>query len=212
MYIYDGTCNRGEEAALNEIMQTLEAEPTESTTSTSLVSVTNDNNIPAQREKLAILVSIGKTKEAIGVQLTHDQVKRLSDNDVQKYSKRYEACIGNKTTETLVDSFIMLYSKAVGKLVSIDDVKALQEELNKDYIITQELSTLAGGLALRFGRFLALANTALITAKHIVFEKANVCNVSPTPPNTPTLTHPTRDSDGYPLEGVDEVGSDLIEI
>ena len=196
-----------EETALNEILQTLEAEPTESTTSTSLVSVTNDDNIPAQREKLAIMVSMRKSKEAIGVQLTHDQVKRLSDKDVQKYSKRYEAYIGNKTTEALVDSFIMLYSNAVGKLVSIDNVKALQEELNKDYIITQELSTLAGGLALRFGRFLALANTALITAIHIVFEKGSACNVPPTPPNTPT-----RDSDGYPLEGVDEVGSDLIAI
>ena len=198
-----------EEAAFNaEVMELLEAEPTESTTSAnSLVSITNDDNIPAQREKLAILVSTGKSKEAIGVQLTHDQVKRLSDKDVQKYSKRYETYIGNKTTESLVDSFIMLYSKAVGKLVSIDDVKALQEELNKDYIITQELSTLAGGLALRFGRFLALANTALITAKQIVFEKGNNHNVPPTPPNTPT-----RDSDGYPLEGVDEVNSNLIEI
>ena len=79
-------------------------------------------------------------------------------------------------------------------VVSIDDVKELQKELNNDYIINQELSTLAGGLALRFGRFLALANTALITAKHIKFD------VPPTPPNTPT-THPTRDSEGYPLEG-----------
>ena len=33
-------------------------------------------------------------------------------------------------------------------MVSIDDVKKLQEELNNDYIINQELSTLAGGLAL----------------------------------------------------------------
>ena len=100
----------------------------------------------------------------------------------------------------------MLYSKGIGRVVSIDDVKALQEELNMDYIITQELSTLAEGLALRFGRFLALANAALITAKHIKFE------TPPTPPNTPTLSHPTRDNDGYPLEGVDEVDSDLIEI
>ena len=200
----------GEEAALNEVMQMLEAQPVESTSSQTsanpLVSVTNGNNIPAQREKLAILVSTGKSKEAISVQLTHDQVKRLSDKDVQKFSKRYEAYIGNKTTQALVDSFIMLYSKVVGRVVSIDDVKALQEELNMDYIITQELSTLAGGLALCFGRFLALANTALITAKHIKFE------TPPTPPNTPTLTHPNRDNDGYPLEGVDEVGSDLIEI
>ena len=127
------------------------------TTSTLLVSVTNDDNIPAQREKLAILVSTGKSKEAIG------------NSGFDWKSQR-----GHRPSE-----------------------------LNKDYIITQELSTLAGGLALRFGRFLALANTALITAKHIVFE---------TPPNTPTPTHPTRDSDGYPLEGVDEVGSDFIAI
>ena len=99
----------------------------------------------------------------------------------------------------------MLYSKVVGKVVQIDDVKALQEELNLDYIITQELSTFAGGLALCFGRFLALANTALITAKHI---KSETPPTPPTPPNTPT----TRDSDGYPLEGVDEVDSNLIEI
>ena len=194
-----------EGAAFNEIMQVLEAEPTESTTSANpLVSITNDDNIPAQREKLAILVSTGKSKEAIGVQLTHEQVKRLSDKDVQKYSKRYEAYIGNKTTGALVDSFIMLYSRGIGKVVPIGDVQALQEELNQDYIITQELSTLAGGLALRFGRFLALANAAVITAKHIKFE------TPPTPPNTPTA-HPTRDNDGYPLEGVDEVDSNLLE-
>ena len=99
----------------------------------------------------------------------------------------------------------MLYSKGIGMVVSIDDVKALQKELNQDYIINQESSILAGGLAFRFGRFLALANTALITAKYIKFE------TPPTPPNTPT-THPTRDSEGYPLEGFDEVDSNLVEI
>ena len=93
-----------EKAALDEVMQLLEAEPVDTTSSNPLVSVTNDDNIPAQSEKLAILVSTGKLKEAIGVQLTHEQVKRLSDKDVQKYSKRYEAYIGNKTTDSLVDS------------------------------------------------------------------------------------------------------------
>ena len=71
-----------EEAAINKVMQMLEAQPVDTT------SVTNDDQIPAQREKLAVLVSTGKSKEAIGVQLTHEQVKCLSDKDVQKYSKR----------------------------------------------------------------------------------------------------------------------------
>ena len=197
--------NPEEKAALNEVMQLLEVEPVDTTTSTSLVSVTNDDDIPAQREKLAVLVSTGKSKEAIGGQLTHDQVKRLSDKDVQKYSKRYEAYIGNKTTESLIDSFIMLYSKGVGMVVSIDDVKKLQEELNNDYAINQELST----LALRFGRFLALANTALITAKHIKFETPPTTLIKFGKDETP-LIHPTRDSEDYPLEGFDEVDNNLV--
>ena len=48
-----------DEAAFKEIMQVLEAEPTEAPTANPLVS----NNIPAQREKLSILVSTGKSKE-----------------------------------------------------------------------------------------------------------------------------------------------------
>ena len=105
------------------------------------------------------------------MQLTHEQVKRLSDKVVQKYSKRYEAYVGNKTTDSLIDSAIMLFSKGAGLVVSIDDVKDLQKELKNDYIINQELSSLAGGLALRSGRWLALANAALITTKHIKFER-----------------------------------------
>ena len=190
-----------ENAALNEVMQLLESQPVDTTSSYPLVSVTNDDNIPAQREKLAILVSTGKSKEAIGVQLTHDQVKRLSDKDVQKYSKRYEAYIGNKTTDSLIDSTLMLSTKGVGLVVSIDDVNELQKEIKNDYIINQELLSLAGDLALRCGRWLALANAVFITTKHIKFEKETEYDV---PPNTP-ITHPTRDSEGYPLEGFDEV-------
>ena len=188
--------------AWNEVMQLLEAEPVDTTFANPLVSLTNDDNIPAQREKLAILVSTGKSKEAIRVQLTHEQVKRLSDKDVQKYSKRYEAYIGNKTTDSLIDSALMLLTKGVGLVVSIDDVNELQKELKNDYIINQELSSLAGGLALRCGRRLALANAALITTKHIKFEKETEYDVPPPPPPPNT---PTRDSEGYPLEGFDEV-------
>ena len=60
-----------DEAALNEVMQLLEVQPVDTTSAASLVPFTNDDQIPAQREKLAILVSTGKSKEAIGVQLTH---------------------------------------------------------------------------------------------------------------------------------------------
>ena len=151
-------------------MQMLKVSPDSSTP--SAVPLISSNDTPAHRERLAVLVSTGKSKEAIGVQLTHDHVTRLSDKDVEKYCKKYEAYAGNKTTESLIDSFLMLVSQGVGQVVSIDDVKKLQKELKNDYIINNELSSFAGKLALRCGSLLAVANAALITTKHIDF---NAC-------------------------------------
>ena len=188
-----------EQKTLNEVMQMLEATPDTSGPASGLTSlVTPGNDIPAKREKLAILVSTGKAKEAIGVQLTHEQVKRLSDKEVEKYNKRQEAYIGSKTTESLIDSFLMLISKGLGMVVKIDDVEKLQQDLKNDYIINHELSSLAGGVALSCGRWLALANAALITTKHVQLE------AEPEQPDLMDL-HPSRDKKGYPLEGLDEV-------
>ena len=169
-----------------EVTALLEAEPKS--------SPAPDPDIPALREQLSVLVSTGKCKEAIGVNLTHDQVKRLEDKDVMKYSKGYETYVGPKTTETLIESILSFSVKALNMAVKIKDSNALQNELENDYIITKELSDLSGSIALRCGRLLALANAFLITAKHVDFSSDNE-----------THHHPSRDSDGYPLTGVDEV-------
>ena len=50
-------------SVLNKVVQLLEAEPSNSPS-------LSQPDIPALREELAILVSTGKLKEAIGVQLT----------------------------------------------------------------------------------------------------------------------------------------------
>ena len=72
---------------MDEVMNLLEVEP-----AAALPAPGPD--IPALREKLAILVSTGKCKEAIGTNLTHEQVRWLEDKDVMKYSKRYETYVG----------------------------------------------------------------------------------------------------------------------
>ena len=184
-----------------DIMEFLEAEPTPD--SLGLASLAPGNDIPAKREKLAVLVSTGKAKEAVGVQLTHDQVKRLSDKDVEKYHKRQEAYIGSKTTESLIDSLLMLFNKGLGMVVKVDDIEKLQQDLKNDYIKNHELSSLAGGVALSCGRWLALANAALITTKHVQLETEPGPNLMDL--HTEPATHPSRDKEGYPLEGIDEV-------
>ena len=80
----------GEDAALADIMNLLQTEPEPSGPAGGLVPTAPGPDIPALREQLAVLVSTGKAKEAIGVELTHEQVKRLSDKEVKKYTKCYE--------------------------------------------------------------------------------------------------------------------------
>ena len=99
-------------------------------------------DIPAMREQLAVLVSTGKAKEAIGVNLTHEDVKRLTDKDVEKYSKRYQTFIGSKTTESLIGSVVDLYAYAASAMLNIKDVDRLKEDLKKDFTISKELTLL----------------------------------------------------------------------
>ena len=173
------------DAVIAEVMNLLEAEP-----AAALPAPGPD--IPALREQLAILVSTGKCKEAIDVNFTHEQVRRLEDKDVMKHYKRYETYVGARTTETLIENFLAFSAKALSLVVNLKDTKALQDELKNDYIITKELSNLSGNIALRCGRLLAVANAFLIPAKHVDFSAEEP-------------RHPSRDSDGYPLAGLDEV-------
>ena len=178
-----------EENVMAEVMNLLEAEPAADLPADL---TTAGPDILAIREQLAILVSTGKCKEAIGVNLTQER-RRLDDKDVMKYCKRYESYVGARTNETLIEGFLVFSIKALSLVVRIKDTEALHNELKKDFIITKELSDLSGGLALRFGRLLAVANAFLITAKHVVFKAEE------------EPRHPSRDSDGYPLAGQDEV-------
>ena len=103
--------------------------------------------------------------------------------------------VKNKTYKGFVDRDPHIYV--------IDDIEKLQQDLKNDYIINHELSSLAGGVALSCGRWLALANAALITTKHVQLETEPDLNLMDL--HTEPATHPSRDKEGYPLEGIDEV-------
>jgi len=157
---------------MDEVRAILEAKPTNAPVAVS-------NNIPALREELAILVSTGRCKEAIGVNLAQEQVKRLDDKEVMKYHKRYETYIGAKTTDSMIDNFLGLAVKAAGVVIKIDNSDALKNELKGDFIIFKEMSQFFGGVALKYGNYVALVNAAAITAKHVDFGSEQITEQSP---------------------------------
>ena len=50
-------------------------------------------------------------------------------DDVEEHYKRVETYVDAKTTETLTESFLALSTKALGIVVKLKDVDALQNEL-----------------------------------------------------------------------------------
>ena len=172
-----------------DVMNLLEAEPSSTPDAGVVSAITQPGpDIPALREQLAILVSTGKAKEAIGRDLTHKEVKRLTGKDVQKYYKRYETYVGAKSTETILDSFLSLFTRGVGMIATIKDVEAMKNDLKKDYIINKELSLLVGNLVLRYGRALMLVHAALITTKHVDFD-----SLRPVKNEAPVLDEPASE-------------------
>ena len=63
----------------------------------------------------------GKVKEMTGVSLTKDQVEKLSEQDVEKYLKRYEASLSSKTCDAMVNAFLQLSCKAFAHFLPVDE-------------------------------------------------------------------------------------------
>ena len=139
-----------ETEAMKDVMNLLETEP----------SSESDH-----REQLAILVASGNCK-FLGVQLTQEQIKRLTKKDVEKYLKRYEASLSSKTCDAIVDTFIQLSCRGLAYFLPLDQEKLLNN-LKKDFMVKRELYTIAGGLYLRYGSYMAAASAALLTLNNL---------------------------------------------
>ena len=158
-----------EQKIMENLNKLVEAQPQSSGSNTGLGSVIGPD-IPALREELAVLVSSGKIKEAIGKNFSYDDVERLSDSDVLKYGRRYQAYVGSKTTKTVNESIIFLATAVVGKVLPIKDMDRLRQDFRDDFLINHELSKLSGAAALKLGRGLAAANAALMVARNVDYD------------------------------------------
>lgn len=96
-----------------------------------------------------MLVSTGKSNKALGIQVSHDTPLGQRCGEIYK---RYEAYgLGYSTG---------FASKAIGVVLKVDDVEALQKDLPGDFVIYSTFSPVAGIIVPRCGRLFAVANSA----------------------------------------------------
>ena len=130
-----------------------------------------DNDVEIKQESLAILASLGTTKEYLGVDMSLGDIKKLSVKDIEKYYNRYQAVLGKKISGGLVDSSLQLVSQVISYMVPVDDIEALCKDLKNDDLVNRELTNIVGLLALKAGRLAALASGLFQVAKHIKINK-----------------------------------------
>ena len=124
-----------------------------------------------EKQTLHILVSTGQAKELLGKNITDKQLNEMDEEEIEAYYKIYELNYSNKVSNSLNNTIFSLYSYAINKVVEIDDIEKLQEDLNSSYILSHELRNISGGIARFSGKLWSLLELSLTTLKHIRFNK-----------------------------------------
>ena len=134
-----------------------------------LPSDTDTEGIEEKRESLAILASLGTSKDYLGVQMSLGDVHKLLPKDVEKYYYHYQSKLSKQVTGGLVENAIKLASKTISRFIPIDNPDSLSDDLVQDEIVRRELVNTAGYLVLKGGRFVALASALFHVMRHIEF-------------------------------------------
>lgn len=131
-----------------------------------------EHSLNKEYQTLNIVVSTGRSKELLGRNITTVDLDQMTCDELEAYYKIYELNYSEKVSSSINSAIIGLYSYAINKVVPIDDVDELREDLHKSYILTNELKNLTGGLARIGGKIWSLVELTLTTAKHIKVHKA----------------------------------------
>ena len=163
--LIEGIANPGPKPGITSVVESLQ----NYVLPTRFVMPPPNTNTEGVEESLAILTSLGTAKDYLGVKMSFGDVQKLSAKDVEKYHYRYQSILGKQVTGGMVENTIKLFSRLVSKVISIDNGDALSNDILQDELVKRELSTAAGYLVLKGGRFVALASALFHVVNHLDF-------------------------------------------
>ena len=126
--------------------------------------------LDAKRQKLLECVLTRNSKLYLDKVYTEDQIKKLSDKEVDKLFSNYEAKLSGQMVKSLGKSIISMYSMGACAALGISDQDALSEDLENDPFLNSALQRFTCELYYRFGSFLAPLSVGLITSRHYLSE------------------------------------------
>ena len=121
----------------------------------------------SKRQKLLECVLTGNSKLYLGKVHTEDQLKKLSDEEVDKLFNNYEAKLSGLLLKLSGCSIINMYSMGACTALGISNQDALSEDLKNDPFLNSALQRFTCELYYRSGLFLAPLSVGLITSRHL---------------------------------------------
>ena len=122
-------------------------------------------------QKLLECILTGNSKVYLGKVYTEEQLKKLSEEEVEKLFNNYEAKLSGQMVKSLGKSIINMYSMGACAALGISDQNALSEDLENDPFLNSALQRFTCELYYRFGSFLAPLSVGLITSRHYLSER-----------------------------------------
>ena len=123
-----------------------------------------------KHQKLLKCVLTGNSKLYLGKVYIEEQLKKLSEEEVEKLFNNYEAKLSGQMVKSLEKSIINMYSIGACAALGITNHDALSEDLENDPFLNSALQRFTYELYHRFGSFLAPLSIGIITRRHYLSE------------------------------------------
>ena len=124
-----------------------------------------------KHQKLLKCVLTRNSKLYLGKVFTEEQLKKLSEEKVDKLFNNYEAKLSGQMVKSLGKLIINMYSMGACAALGISNQDALSEDLENDPFLNSALKRFTCELYYRFGSFLAPLSIGIITSRHYLSER-----------------------------------------
>ena len=131
----------------------------------------DDPQSDTKRQKLLECVLTGNSKLYLGNVYTEEQLKKRSEEEVEKLFNNYEAKLSGQMVKTLGRSIINMYLMGACAASGISNQDALSEDLESDPFLNSALQRFTCELYYRFGSFLAPLSVGIIMSRHYLSER-----------------------------------------
>ena len=124
-----------------------------------------------KHQKLLKCILTRNSKLCLGKVYTEEQLKKLSEEEVEKLFNNYEAKLSGQVVKSLGKSIINMYLMGVCAALGITNRDALSEDLENNPFPNSALQRFTCELYYRFGSFLTPFSVGIIMSRHYLSER-----------------------------------------